>query len=695
MKKLFKHLLSALFLIAAFGQEAAAQVTFAQNLWTDGFYNFNVGNGSFFGGINATPSALTVTAAPQLERWTVSVYKPQSDINTQGYIEIYPGDDNGNLKSMPITRSRVNIEWSVNPLYGQTYASVSEYCNISFATVTGSTKVYAVFFNSSGAKLATSPGIPLYFLPSAWCNSFGIGTGICASQNVPYTSKPGWIFGQELEFPQGSDGNAYRWQVYRWEFNYSGNDNDWHTINGAEGQHFRPWDCWQTVYYRRVILWERTNIWGQAYHEFYANSNVVTVIPYVSITPGIYKIRNRNTGQVLEIGGGGSATIIDGTRANQWHSVGTSNQEWNVTATNSGMYKIINRNSGRALEIGGSTWGLTQPGTGANQWPYWAGKNQQWLFQPVYGAQGYFTITNANSGQILEIGGGAPINAQAGAGANQWPYAGEDFYEQHWELVPVNVPASTRFPGVYTITNVNSQKVLEIEGAATNNGATASQSSYTGTANQQWTLVDAGNGRFKISNRNSGLVLEIGNSSTAHTAPAQQGNSGNSPNQQWTVEEVTPGVFKIINGNSNQALEIAYALTSDGAAATQYPYANVAHHHWILTQVSQNRMAAPPTTDTNRQLKAAQLLTTNVDHKLEAAPKLSLYPNPASTVLNLSLSTKSKFASVKISDMRGALISSIRYQGGSQLDISSLAAGVYIVTVSDGKQEYHQKFIKK
>ena len=529
--------------------------------------------------------------------------------------------------------------------------------------------------------------------PSFAQSCSGIGTSICESQNVPYATEPALLTGQTPQVSISIPGNNYSFLFY-WQYNYTGSDNDWHYIVGAQGENFQPWECWQTVYFRRIVYRQVINSIGQKYDEFYGVSNAVTIIPYIAVTPGLYKIHNRNTGQVLEIGGGGSATITDGTRANQWPSVGTANQEWNITATSTEVYSIINRNSGRALEIGGSDWHLRQPGTGANQWPYWGGKNQQWLFQPVYGAQGYFTITNANSGQVLEIGGGALANVQAGASANQWPYAGENFYEQHWELVPVNVPTSTRFPGVYTIKNVNSGKVLEIGGAATNNGATANQSSYIGTANQQWTLVDADSGRLKISNRNSGLALEIKESSIDYTALALQGNSNDSRNQQWAIDTVAPGVYKIINGNSNQALEIAFALTSDGAAATQYPYAEVAHHHWILTQVSQNRVAVPPTTGTNQQLKAAQPLSTVAGHQPNTALKLSLYPNPASTVLNLRLSGTAKIALIKISDLRGVVISTVRYQGGNQVNISSLAAGVYIVTVSDGKREYHQKFTK-
>lgn len=370
----------------------------------------------------------------------------------------------------------------------------------------------------------------------------------------------------------------------------------------------------------------------------------------------------------------------------------TANQEWNIMATGTGVYKIVNRNSSQALEIGGSSWNMEQPGSVAHQWTDWGGKNQQWLFQPVYGSNVYFTITNANSGQVLEIGGGAPINVQPGAIANQWPYAGKDFYEQQWELVPVNMQTSTRFPGVYTIKNVNSQKLLEIGGASTDPGATVNQWSDAETANQQWTLVETSSGIFKIVNRNSGLVLRIGLSGNV----ANQGWYTGALNEQWYVNEITPGIFKITNlSSSSQLLEIQGAYKFDGATVDVWPYGGGTNQQWILTQISQNRVAGQTGNDKNQQSELSKNMVTGADHQVEVAPKLSLFPNPASTVLNLSLSGKTKFALVKVSDIRGAVILTMRYPSSNQLDISSLSAGVYLLMVSDGKRDYHQKFIKQ
>jgi hypothetical protein len=501
----------------------------------------------------------------------------------------------------------------------------------------------------------------------------GEGNNICQSQIVPFTSSPAVLSGQNRQLTN---------MVYRWEYNYRYPADDWHTISGAEGQNFQPWDCWQPVHYRRVILYEYTNIWGQKYHEHGSNSNPVSIIPNTLIADGVYKLRNRRSNQLLEIGGGGSASLTSGTRANQWPATGTANQEWVISATGNGRYKILNRNSGQALEIGGGN--EAQPeGAGANQWPYWGGLKQQWVIMPMYG-QGYVSIVSANSAQVLEIGGGSPTNTQPGAQANQWPYQDENHYQSQWELIPVSVPTSARFPGVYTIQNVNSTHVLEIGGAAVDGGETSQQGPYGGTSNQQWTLVETDLGYFKIINRNSGLALDVSGAGTNGGEPVIQWPYGGGQHQQWSVDEVSPGVYKLLNRYSGQALEIGGAATQQGAAANQWPYWGNPNQQWTLTLVSQNR-------------PATQSGTTSVAKSGERAvlPALSVYPNPTSTALHLALPGNVNIKSVTVSDLRGAAVPAARRQHTNEVDVSALPAGTYLVNLVTDQGNYHQKFVKQ
>ncbi|MCI1188684.1 M4 family metallopeptidase [Hymenobacter sp. DH14] len=73
---------------------------------------------------------------------------------------------------------------------------------------------------------------------------------------------------------------------------------------------------------------------------------------------------------------------------------------------------------------------------------------------------------------------------------------------------------------------------------------------------------------------------------------------------------------------------------------------------------------------------------------------LSLYPNPATDVLNLTLSDNATISSVAVYDLRGARVEGATFADGT-LRIGSLAKGMYTLTVSDGEKVYHQRFVKE
>ena len=73
---------------------------------------------------------------------------------------------------------------------------------------------------------------------------------------------------------------------------------------------------------------------------------------------------------------------------------------------------------------------------------------------------------------------------------------------------------------------------------------------------------------------------------------------------------------------------------------------------------------------------------------------LSMFPNPATDVLNLSLSDNAAITSVTVNDLRGARVAGTTFAGGT-LRIGNLAKGMYTLTVSDGQKVYHQRFVKE
>jgi len=77
-----------------------------------------------------------------------------------------------------------------------------------------------------------------------------------------------------------------------------------------------------------------------------------------------------------------------------------------------------------------------------------------------------------------------------------------------------------------------------------------------------------------------------------------------------------------------------------------------------------------------------------------ATRTLAVFPNPATEVLNLMLSENTAITSVSVYDVRGSRIEGLSFGNGS-MNISSLAKGMYTLTVSDGQKVYHQRFVKE
>jgi Zn-dependent metalloprotease len=79
---------------------------------------------------------------------------------------------------------------------------------------------------------------------------------------------------------------------------------------------------------------------------------------------------------------------------------------------------------------------------------------------------------------------------------------------------------------------------------------------------------------------------------------------------------------------------------------------------------------------------------------LDASAELSLYPNPAADQLQLSLSSGAELQSIEVFDARGAK-ASVRSLGNGQLNVSSLAPGLYLLRATDGQNTFTKHFAKQ
>jgi bacillolysin len=76
------------------------------------------------------------------------------------------------------------------------------------------------------------------------------------------------------------------------------------------------------------------------------------------------------------------------------------------------------------------------------------------------------------------------------------------------------------------------------------------------------------------------------------------------------------------------------------------------------------------------------------------ARTLEVFPNPATTTIQLLLPGNAEATSVVVTDIRGARVSGTSFSNGT-LQIGSLAKGMYTLSVSDGQKVFHQRFVKE
>ncbi|OGX86180.1 hypothetical protein BEN47_01070 [Hymenobacter lapidarius] len=78
----------------------------------------------------------------------------------------------------------------------------------------------------------------------------------------------------------------------------------------------------------------------------------------------------------------------------------------------------------------------------------------------------------------------------------------------------------------------------------------------------------------------------------------------------------------------------------------------------------------------------------------EAARTLQVYPNPATDAVRIVLPGNAEATMVTVTDLRGARVSTTTFSNGT-LNVSSLARGMYTLTVSDGQKTFHQRLVKQ
>ena len=138
----------------------------------------------------------------------------------------------------------------------------------------------------------------------------------------------------------------------------------------------------------------------------------------------------------------------------------------------------------------------------------------------------------------------------------------------------------------YTVTAQHSNKLMDVSGVSTADGAQITQWASTGGNNQKWQAVDAGNGAVYLKAVHSGKCVEVVGSSTAAGAFLQQATCNNGNQQKFTATATgTSGVYTVKNVLSGLCVDVNGAATTDGARLLQWTCHSAANQQWRFTAV--------------------------------------------------------------------------------------------------------------
>lgn len=132
------------------------------------------------------------------------------------------------------------------------------------------------------------------------------------------------------------------------------------------------------------------------------------------------------------------------------------------------------------------------------------------------------------------------------------------------------------------IMNRHSDKALDVTDRSNQDGADIQQWSYADQPNQNWDVIDLGNGESAIISRQSGRALTVQGGRDNNGANIIQQSWRGSPQQRWRLEQVGGDYYRIVSVDNGKCLDVTQEGRQDGANIQLWDYANQANQQWRL-----------------------------------------------------------------------------------------------------------------
>ena len=155
------------------------------------------------------------------------------------------------------------------------------------------------------------------------------------------------------------------------------------------------------------------------------------------------------------------------------------------------------------------------------------------------------------------------------------------------QSIPVYINI-TGISGKYYVQNMQTARIMDIEGPSTSDGASIQQWNYSTAVQKKWVIAKSGN-YFTIRSVYSGKYVGVASSSSG--AAVKQYTDNTSTNTRWVITQTERGYHRLIPVScleSGCSLSVKSGQDSNGTDLFIYPYTNNSdkRDEWYLTKLT-------------------------------------------------------------------------------------------------------------
>lgn len=132
------------------------------------------------------------------------------------------------------------------------------------------------------------------------------------------------------------------------------------------------------------------------------------------------------------------------------------------------------------------------------------------------------------------------------------------------------------------IMNRHSDKALDVTERSNQDGANIQQWSFSDQPNQNWDVIDLGEGESAIISQQSGRALTVQGGRDNNGANIIQQSWRGSRQQRWRLERVGGEFYRIVSVDSGKCLDVTREGKQDGANIQLWEYTDQSNQQWRL-----------------------------------------------------------------------------------------------------------------